>query len=804
MPKVSVLLPVFNSSKHLKEAIGSILNQTYRDFELIIINEFGSNDGSYEIACAAGKRDSRIVVIQNEIKLGLAKSLNYAIKISKGEYLARMDADDLSRPARFEKQVAFLDTHTNISLCGTWQQYFGSLKHVHKAAVLPEDLFSNLLFECDICHSTVMFRKADFLANNLYYDGTKYAEDYELWVRATHQYGLLFANIPEILGLYRHSKSSLTHTKMTLLHQESAEITRKLLNQLRIILPDSDMMLLGGWINPFLGNQSQLDREKKLLDTIWDNNKKYKIYPEDSLLKALGKRWLWANQIRYNFVDDFDYRLLRNKDLNQVLSRKQKVSRGARTILSRIKRKLKQTIRNIFHIDSILDNLISRLDARIWKAEEGLYRSIGNLSSSVDTRIWAAENKMNNAFNNINNNATDILYRQNLIACMPGEKIRIVFLFQIPSVWASWESVWQVISKDERFDAKMLLFDRKIREVSQMNGSREFLDENNIPFTHADDFSFLDWCPHVLVYQTPWEDEWRPRYLYADQIKKMGIRIVDICYGIPFTNSSYVALRNKFPHLNLKVKPWRVYEISRLKKQDHLVLSPQGAEHVIVTGHPKFDAMVKRDNYQLSDKYKALIKSRKIVFWTLHFVQVYNERAFVPVLREYIKFAQMLSQYPDLFFLVRPHPKFFDVYAEKGFDEEITEFREAISVCENACFHSEHDYRNALFSADYVIGDRSALMVETCALQVPAIFMTNFFYSEEMLPSVAPIFDSYYQGNTCFDIEIFLDVVVKRGLDYKKQERANALQKCLPYLDGNCGQRIADDMADSIYREIHY
>ena len=804
MPKVSVLLPIFNSAQHLKEAIGSIMNQTYSDFELILINELGSNDGSYEIACAAGKQDSRIIVIQNNIKLGLAESLNYAMKISKGEYLARMDADDLSKPTRFEKQVAFLDTHTSISLCGTWQQYFGTLKHVHKAAASPEDLFANLLFECDVCHSTVMFRKADFLAYNLYYDGTKYAEDYELWVRATHQCGLLFANIPEILGLYRHSESSLTHTKMALLHQESAEITRLLLNQLHVILPDNDMMLLGGWVNTFLGNHSLLAREKKLLDSIWDNNKEYKIYQEDSLLKALGKRWLWANQISYDTVDNFDYKLLRNKDLYRTLPIKQKVSKGASNILSRIKGKLKRTIKNIFHVDSILDELTRRMDARIWKAEEGLYRSIGNLSSSIDARIWTTENKMNNAFNNASNNTTDILYKQNLIKHKQGEKIRVVFLFQIPSVWASWESVWKAISKDERFDAKMLLFDRMIREVSQLDGPREFLEDHNIPFTHIDDFSFLDWRPHVIVYQTPWEDEWRPRYLHADQIKKMGIRIVDICYGIPFTNSSFVPLRNKFPHLNLKVKPWRIYEISELKKKDHFTLCPQGADHVIVTGHPKFDAMVKCDEYQLSDKYSALIKGRKVVFWTLHFVQIYSERTFVPVLREYIKFAQMLTQYPDLFFLVRPHPKFFDVYEENGLGEEITEFREAISVCENAYFHSEHDYRNALFAADYVIGDRSALMVETCALQVPAIFMTNYFYSEEIFPSVAPIFESYYQGTTCHDIEIFLDVVVKRGLDYKKQERADALQKCLPYLDGNCGQRIVDDMADSIYREINY
>ena len=114
-PKVTVLMPVYNCEKYLRESIESILNQTFKDFEFLIIND-GSSDKSAEIV--ESYNDNRINFVQNEKNIGLAASLNRGLDIAKGEYIARMDADDISLPERLEKQVRFMETNPQIGICG--------------------------------------------------------------------------------------------------------------------------------------------------------------------------------------------------------------------------------------------------------------------------------------------------------------------------------------------------------------------------------------------------------------------------------------------------------------------------------------------------------------------------------------------------------------------------------------------------------------------------------------------------------------------------------------------------------------
>ncbi len=115
-PKVSVIMSVYNGDKYLREAIESILNQTFTDFEFIIVND-GSTDNSLEII--ESYDDERIKTINNKKNIGLTKSLNKALKFAKGKYIARQDADDVSLPNRFEKQVEYLDSHPEVALVGT-------------------------------------------------------------------------------------------------------------------------------------------------------------------------------------------------------------------------------------------------------------------------------------------------------------------------------------------------------------------------------------------------------------------------------------------------------------------------------------------------------------------------------------------------------------------------------------------------------------------------------------------------------------------------------------------------------------
>ncbi|MDE6386403.1 MAG: glycosyltransferase [Lachnospiraceae bacterium] len=208
-PKVSVLFPVYNGERFLEEAIDSILNQTFRDFELLILLEYGSNAASRDIV-ESKKADQRIRVIENkESKLGLAESLNLGMKTAKGEYIARMDADDISMPKRFEKQVKYLDRHPDIVMCGTAMKGLYDDGHMDDRGYFTDA--GSIRFECMLGnpfgHPTVMWRREVFLRENLFYRNTPYSEDFELWKRVVERFPC--ANLKEYLLVYRlHGESA--------------------------------------------------------------------------------------------------------------------------------------------------------------------------------------------------------------------------------------------------------------------------------------------------------------------------------------------------------------------------------------------------------------------------------------------------------------------------------------------------------------------------------------------------------------------------------------------------------------------
>ena len=210
MPKVSVILPIYNGEKYLGEAIDSILNQTFNDFELVIIND-GSTDNSGAILEGYRSRDARIRVYYQDNQ-GLAATLNRAISLARGGYLARQDQDDLSLPERFEKQLAFLQTHPRHGMVGTWAAVWRGSKPTDRPLAHPaEDLILkfNLLFDNPFVHSSMMIRKETLEEIGGYStDPTRQPpEDYELWSRIARQFRV--ANIPEVLHIYREVPGSM-------------------------------------------------------------------------------------------------------------------------------------------------------------------------------------------------------------------------------------------------------------------------------------------------------------------------------------------------------------------------------------------------------------------------------------------------------------------------------------------------------------------------------------------------------------------------------------------------------------------
>lgn len=240
-PIVSVLLPVHNASPFLKEAIDSVLNQTFQDFELVVIDD-ASTDGS--AAILDDLHDPRIVRISFEENLGIVNALNSALKRVRGRYIARMDADDIAHPTRFEKQVKYLDRHPDTVVVGAWIQCFGYVRrpYVHRYPICHDEIKCCLLFESPFAHPAVMIRRAAM--DNLdqpYSPDFSYVEDWELWTRLIRTGDS--ANIPTPLLRYRiHAKSS--SQRFTQIQGESK---RKLLKKIydELAFPFREEFVLG-------------------------------------------------------------------------------------------------------------------------------------------------------------------------------------------------------------------------------------------------------------------------------------------------------------------------------------------------------------------------------------------------------------------------------------------------------------------------------------------------------------------------------------------------------------------------------
>lgn len=280
MPKISVIMPVYNGEQYLREAIESILNQTYSDFEFIIINDF-SMDSTEDII--KSYTDKRIVYIKNEQNMGVANTLNRGLDIAKGEYIARMDADDISLPSRFEKQVSYMDTHKDIDVLATQVFTFGAKEFNHPTSVNHDSLKVDMLFNTCLCHPTVMLRGSVFGKNGIRYDNAfNKLEDYELWARICNTHKI--ACYDEILFKYRLHENQVTQNYNDEFVVQYIELKNRILSDLEI---DNNTIGFNEFINHFLNKSSNTEHENKILREFY-----YLIHKKNMIHKVYNQKIL--------------------------------------------------------------------------------------------------------------------------------------------------------------------------------------------------------------------------------------------------------------------------------------------------------------------------------------------------------------------------------------------------------------------------------------------------------------------------------------------------------------------------------
>ena len=532
-PKVSVLLPLYNSEKYIAETLWSVLDQTFSDFEVLILNEYGSSNEGIEVINMFV--DDRIRIIQNQEKLGLAESLNLGIKEARGEYLARIDGDDLARNDRFAKQTEFLDKHKEYGLCGSLQYHFGvNTDYVHQVPEEHKDILAGLIYDCLVCHSTIMIRKEYFVSNNLYYDKEKQAEDYELWIRASRKF--LFYNIQEALGEYRVGSDNITKSKMNALSKESGELAaRNIEETLGVKVSENHTPFLSGWSNEFekLTGESykkELEVEKKLLEHMWEANEKLHYYNNMSLLRVINRRWRnITNTWEYNsdLGDSVEIRVLFHtygpfaverqifpeSEKHEKMSWKENIKNILRFLYKPFKHGIKYRIRRqIWDLDGHLNESTYDIKNTVWDIEgrlkdyirdnsekdksstdlvQGLYERLDNLEVKINTMMDFFELKLSSQESNTNNNI---------------EKSKNIINEQLDArVWKAEEKlgeqldarVWKAEKNlGEQLDARVWKaeehFDGHINSKLDNISSEFAMIHRHLDFSYADMFVLLD------------------------------------------------------------------------------------------------------------------------------------------------------------------------------------------------------------------------------------------------------------------------------------------------------------------------
>lgn len=290
-PIVSVVIPVFNAGPYLGEAIGSILGQTLRELELIIVDDC-STDGSLAVA-RSYEADPRVRVLANAQNRGRSFTDNYGAEYARGRYIAKMDADDVALPHRLQKQVDFLNDNPAIGLTSGFMQCFGESEILYKYPVSADDVRSFLLFNMPVANPAVMFRRTLLDEHGLRYDDTiqdTFGEDYEFIARAAQVVDVV--NQPEILLRYRTLPKTVKADVHARRNAKANQIREKLLQGFGMPFTARELHVHNTIAYyPFTLGDISLAEVHDWLWKMQDYNQTRRYAAPAAMLKCVAERW---------------------------------------------------------------------------------------------------------------------------------------------------------------------------------------------------------------------------------------------------------------------------------------------------------------------------------------------------------------------------------------------------------------------------------------------------------------------------------------------------------------------------------
>lgn len=322
MPKVSVMMPAYNVERYIGEAIESILNQTFQDYELLIIDD-GSTDSTYQVMEQYAQKSNKIRIFKNEKNEGLVFTRNRLLELSEGEYLAALDSDDISLLDRLEKQVKFLDENPEIDLLGGGLEFFreGSDEKSYLLFLTdPEQIACKLLFHNMFTQTAIIYRSK---VKNLKYHNHALAEDYDLWVRISWQGKV--TNLVEVLALCRLHPESISARRDDDMKKNDRLIHIKQLHRFGIEPTEQELDIhrkIAHQIDSF--TEKEFEQAINWIQKLLITNQKNKIYPLIAFENELRTRLVSFFPFSFQFGDVF-IKALQNPQINYLLPFKTKL-----------------------------------------------------------------------------------------------------------------------------------------------------------------------------------------------------------------------------------------------------------------------------------------------------------------------------------------------------------------------------------------------------------------------------------------------------------------------------------------------
>lgn len=303
-PLISVIMPVYNAEAFLKESIESILNQTYKNFEFIIIED-GSADKSPEIIKQYANKDYRIKFYKNLENTGYVRRLNEGLKLAKGKYVARMDADDISLPKRFEKQIERLEQDSKLAVVGSSAFSIDENGKKLNKWILnsdPEQTKTHFLFTNYVIHPSVIMRKS-MIPKNGYREEFMPAEDFDLWVRIIKKHPI--SSISKPLLKYQIHPNNISGKKIETTFKLASKILERQLIDLGLN-PTKKEIEIHHLISDFRTEYFNLEEVDSWFQKLWEANKKSGKYKKPILLSTiLGRRLIFSRKEFIKFVFSF-------------------------------------------------------------------------------------------------------------------------------------------------------------------------------------------------------------------------------------------------------------------------------------------------------------------------------------------------------------------------------------------------------------------------------------------------------------------------------------------------------------------